>query len=179
MRLFGIIGSCRGKSGLVHRLIGQLHVQGQTVSTLKRVSDDVDLDRPGKDSYLQRQAGAHEIVIANSFRCALLAEFRQPQDEPDVDALISRLKPVDLVLIEGFRLSPYPKIEVIGDNQDRRPHYLDDPTVIAISGPGATVSASLTRKTAAYLDIDDIPSLAAFVLAHAVSPGAIYAEAVA
>jgi molybdopterin-guanine dinucleotide biosynthesis protein B len=179
MRVFGVIGSCRGKAGLLHRLIGHLQAQGMTVSTMKRVSDDVDLDRPGKDTYLQREAGAQEVVLANSFRTAILREHRTPQDEPDVDQLIQRLVPVDLVLIEGFRLSPYPKLEVIAADQDRRPHYLDDPSVIAIAGASGTSPSQAQGTVPIWLDIEDANALAVFVLSHAAIPGAVHVEAVA
>lgn len=85
MRVFSIIGNCRQKALLMQQIIAHLQGLGFAVSTIKRVSDDVDLDRPSKDTYQQRLAGAQEIVIANSFRSAILHEFRQPQDEPDVD----------------------------------------------------------------------------------------------
>jgi molybdopterin-guanine dinucleotide biosynthesis protein B len=178
MRVFGIIGNCRGKAELIHRLIAQLQLQGLSVSTIKRVSDDVDLDRPGKDSYQQRLAGAQEVVMANSFRLAILQEYQLPRDEPDVDTLIDRLTPVDLVLLEGFHLSAYPKLEVINGGQDRRPHYRDDPTVIAVTTVGTGIPET-SHESPICLKNGDIAALAAFVSAHAVPAGQIYAEAVA
>jgi len=131
MRVFGIIGNCRGKNRLVPQVVETLMAQGVSISTIKRVGDEVDLDRPGKESYAHRQAGAHEVMIANAFRCAILSEYTQPT-ELDIDALLARLTPVDLVLIEGFHLSPYPKCEIVLMGQDRRPSYPDDPSILAL-----------------------------------------------
>lgn len=133
MKVFGMIGGCRGKSGLIQGVVRYLTQRGLAVSTIKRVSDDVDLDRPEKDTYRQREAGAQEIIIANSFRWALMHEQTGLFDEPEVEPLIARLAPVDLVLIEGFRLAPFPKLEVVLSGADRRPQYRDDPSVIAIA----------------------------------------------
>lgn len=170
MRVFCITGNCRDKATLVQQLIVHLRDLGPTVSTIKRVSDDVDLDRPGKDTYLQRLAGAHEVIIANSFRSAILEEYAHAQDEPDVEILLSRLKPADIVLLEGFKLCAYPKLEVIGRNQDRRPLYHDDNSVIAITGPSAMRADNSQQCAPRYFDMDDIFSIAIFVLAHAATP---------
>ncbi|HVJ35025.1 MAG TPA: molybdopterin-guanine dinucleotide biosynthesis protein B [Terriglobia bacterium] len=175
MRVFSIIGSCRDKAVLVQQLIAHLQELDFTVSTIKRVSDDVDLDRPGKDTYLQRHAGAREIVIANSFRSAILEEYAQAQDEPDIEMLLSRLKPADVVLLEGFRLCAYPKLEVIGPNQGRRPLYHDDHSVIAIagavSGPSAAKPDEAELRSVRCFDLADISAIALFVLAQAALPG--------
>ncbi|MBK8158870.1 MAG: molybdopterin-guanine dinucleotide biosynthesis protein B [Rhodospirillaceae bacterium] len=131
MRAFGIIGNCRGKNRLVPQLVEALRARGVGVSTLKRVGDEIDLDRPGKESYAHRQAGAGEVMIANAFRYAIMSEYDQPT-EPDIDALLARLSPTDLVLIEGFHLAPYPKCEIVLAGQDRRPSYPDDPSILAL-----------------------------------------------
>lgn len=131
MRVFGIVGNCRGKNRLVPQLVGILNERGYRVSTLKRVGDEVDLDRPGKESYAHRLAGAQEVMIGNAFRWAIMSEYAQPT-EPDIDALLDRLAPVDLVIIEGFHLSPYPKCEIVLSGQDRRPNYHDDPSILAV-----------------------------------------------
>lgn len=141
MRVFGIVGNCRGKKRLVSQMVGTLNGRGFSVSTLKRVGDEVDLDRPGKGSHAQRLAGAQEVLIANAFRWAIMSEHVQPS-EPDIDTLLKRLAPVDLVLIEGFHLSPYPKCEIVLADQDRRPSYPDDPSIMALitdAQPGTTL----------------------------------------
>ena len=80
MRAFGIIGNCRGKNRLVPQLVETLMARGVGVSTLKRVGDEIDLDRPGKESYAHRQAGAREVMIANAFRYAIMSEYTQPTE---------------------------------------------------------------------------------------------------
>lgn len=183
MRVFGIIGNCHDKAVLVQQLIAHLQDLEFTVSTIKRVSDDVDLDRPGKDTYLQRLAGAQEIVIANSFRSAILEEYAQAQDEPDIEALLSRLKPADIVLLEGFRLCAYPKLEVIGADQERRPLYHDDDSVIAVTrvvtGTGAARPEETDQRSVRCFDLADISAISLFVLAQAAPPGAICRETAA
>ena len=180
MRVFSIIGNCRAKAVLVQQLIAQLQELDLTVSTIKRVSDDVDLDRPGKDTYQQRLAGAQEIVIANSFRSAILEEYPQAQEEPDIEALLARLKPADVVLLEGFRLCVYPKLEVVAAGQDRRPLYRDDDSVIAIAG-GAEFQQPMGARHAGLrcFDLGEINSIALFILAQAVAPGLSYRETAA
>jgi molybdopterin-guanine dinucleotide biosynthesis protein MobB len=143
--------------------VEQLAAANVVTSVVKRVSDDVDLDRPGKGSYEQRQAGAREILIANSFRWALMREDAMPS-EPDVDELIARLEPVDLVLLEGFHLSSYPKIELIREKQDRRPNYHDDPSIIGIVCDDNMITELPRFRTSSVRDI------CAFMQAHSVQP---------
>ena len=164
MRAFGIIGNCRGKNRLVPQLVETFMARGVGVSTLKRVGDEVDLDRPGKDSYAQRQAGAREVMIANAFRYAILSEYTQPT-EPDIDTLLARLTPVDLVLIEGFHLTPYPKCEIVLAGQDRRPSYPDDPSILALV-TNVEVEAGLP-----CFGPDMVEQIASFILANACATG--------
>ncbi|WP_374649840.1 molybdopterin-guanine dinucleotide biosynthesis protein B [Dongia sp.] len=164
MRAFGIVGNCRGKNRLVPRIVAELNDKGMRVSTLKRVGDDVDLDRPGKASHALREAGAREVMIANAFRSAIMTEYRSP-DEPEVDALLERMSPVDLVIVEGFHLSPYPKCEIVLDGQDRRPNYPDDPSIVALV-TDTTLATSLPQFAP-----DAVEELAAFIAAAALDTG--------
>lgn len=164
MRVFGVIGNCRGKNRVVPRVVEMLMALGVSVSTLKRVGDEVDLDRPGKESYAHRQAGAQEVMIANAFRYAILSEYGQPS-EPDIDTLLARLTPVDLVLIEGFHLSPYPKCEIVLKGQDRRPNYLEDPSIVAL-----VTDATLDTEKPCF-GLDAVGEIAAFILSNACATG--------
>ncbi len=111
MKLLGITGwSGSGKTTLLTALIPLLAARGLSVSTVKHAHHDFDLDQPGKDSWRHRSAGAREVLIAAGRRWALLHENAGP--EPDLADLLGRLAPVDLVLVEGFKASPHPKIEV-------------------------------------------------------------------
>ncbi len=111
MQLLGITGwSGSGKTTLLTALIPLLTARGLSLSTIKHAHHEFDLDQPGKDSWRHRQAGAREVLIAAGRRWALMHENEGA--EPDLVALVARLAPVDLVLVEGFKASPHPKIEV-------------------------------------------------------------------
>jgi len=161
MRVFGVVGGCAAKAGLVRNLVAELTQRGLRVSTVKHVPDDVDLDRPGSGSWAHRAAGAEEVMLASGARQILMRERRKPVDEPDVDDLLLRMPAVDLVLLEGFRLSPYPKLEAVKRGQDRRLLALDDPSVCAVTGD-APVAAPVP-----FLPFSDLAALADMVLAQA------------
>ena len=97
----------------------ELTGRGLRVSTIKRVSDAVDLERPGSGTWKHRAAGAQEVMIASASRFALMREMPKNTDEPDVGSLLARMAPVDIVLLDGFRRSGFPKMEVVQSGQDR------------------------------------------------------------
>lgn len=112
MKVLGFAGpSGSGKTTLVTALLPLLRARGLSVSTVKHTHHSVDLDQPGKDTFLHREAGAHEVVLASSSRFVIQHEYRNA-DELSLDALLARLDPVDLVVVEGFRPYPQPKILV-------------------------------------------------------------------
>ena len=112
MRVIGVVGwSGAGKTTLIARLIPVLVARGLRVSTVKHAHHGFDMDRPGKDSWLHREAGATEVLVGSATRWALLHELRD-EPEPDLPALLTRLAPVDLVLVEGFKRGPHAKVEV-------------------------------------------------------------------
>ncbi len=164
MRVFGVVGRCAAKAGVVSRLVQAAGAQGLSVSTIKRVNDEVDLDRPGTGSWGHRKAGAREVVLASGTRTAILREAAEPQDEPDFPALLAQMTPVDLVILEGFRRSLYPKLEVVEPGQDRRLLALDDPSVRAV------ICAAPVAAPVPCLALEDTAGLLAFVLAEAVAP---------
>ena len=132
MQLLGITGwSGSGKTTLLTALIPLLAARGRGVSTVKHAHHDFDLDQPGKDSWRHRAAGAHEVMIATSRRWALLHE--NPGEEPDLAELLARLAPVDLVLIEGFKASPHPKIEVHRPSLGKPPIWTGRPDIVAVA----------------------------------------------
>ncbi len=111
MRLLGLIGaSGSGKTHLLTRLLPIFIERGLAVSTIKHAHHGFDLDRPGKDSFEHRKAGAREVLISSARRWALMHEIQGP--EPELAELLGHLSPVDLVLVEGFKASAHPKIEV-------------------------------------------------------------------
>jgi molybdopterin-guanine dinucleotide biosynthesis protein B len=112
MRVIGFSGwSGAGKTTLIVKLIPVLLARGLSVSTLKHAHHAFDVDRPGKDSYLHREAGASEVLIASANRWALMHELRG-EPEPNLAQLLARMSPVDLVLVEGFKRDAHVKIEV-------------------------------------------------------------------
>ena len=136
MQLLGITGwSGSGKTTLLTALIPLLAARGRRVSTVKHAHHDFDLDQPGKDSWRHRAAGAHEVMIATSRRWALLHE--NTDAEPDLAALLARLAPVDLVLVEGFRASPHPKIEVHRPALGKPPIWPGRADIVAVATDGA------------------------------------------
>lgn len=160
MQVIGIVGfKNSGKTTLITRLIPALGELGLTVSTIKHVHHAIDLDQPGKDTYLHREAGAVDVMMVSGKRWALLHERRDDADRPpDLDALLRRLSPVDVVLVEGFKSLPMPRIEI--RNADD-PMLLtrgegDGPIAIISDGPAADDRVPTFRR-------DDIGPIAAFV----------------
>jgi molybdopterin-guanine dinucleotide biosynthesis protein MobB len=112
MRVFGIVGwKNNGKTTLVVRLVEHLIRRSYSVSTIKHAHHDCDVDHPGKDSFRHREAGATEVMLATSRRWMLVHELRDEQ-EPELSELLAKLAPVDVVIVEGFKRHPHPKIEV-------------------------------------------------------------------
>jgi molybdopterin-guanine dinucleotide biosynthesis protein B len=165
MKVFSIVGGCAGKTELVRQLVVELTGRGLRVSTIKRVPDSIDLEKPGSGTWKHRKAGAEEVILASTSRIALLREMPTDAEEPDVEALLARLAPVDVVFLEGFRLTFYPKLELVQPDRDRRMIALDDPLVLAVTAD-RPVEAPVP-----FLPLSDIASVADFVLVHAVAPG--------
>jgi molybdopterin-guanine dinucleotide biosynthesis adapter protein len=162
MRVIGLAGwSGAGKTTLLCRLIPALIARGHTVSTLKHAHHSFDIDHPGKDSWEHRQAGAQEVLVASAARWALMHELRE-EAEPDLPALLTRMRPVDLVLVEGFKRERHPKIEIYRSVNAKPLLHPDDPSIVAIAA-----DATLDRLTIPQLHLDDIEAIADIALAHA------------
>lgn len=164
MKVLGITGwSGAGKTTLIVTLIPRLRALGLTVSTLKHAHHDVDLDRPGKDTFRHREAGACEVILATGRRWALLHELRG-EPEPELPELLSHLRPVDLVLVEGWKTGVYPKLEVwragVGD---RPPRFTDDPTIIAVASEPSLDPARHGRPALPVLPLNDSDQIADFI----------------
>ncbi len=133
MKVFGLAGwSGSGKTTLVVRLLPELIGRGFSVSTIKHTHHSFDIDKPGKDSYEHRLAGASEVMISSSVRWALLRELRG-EPEPDLKALIARMTPVDILLVEGFKAYPHPKLEIYRPALGKPMLCLNDPHVVAVA----------------------------------------------
>ncbi|MHC8510353.1 MAG: molybdopterin-guanine dinucleotide biosynthesis protein B [Rhodospirillales bacterium] len=164
MRIFGLAGwSGSGKTTLVARLLPELTGRGLTVSTLKHTHHNFDIDRPGKDSHNHRLAGAHEVMLASGKRWALMREFRDGAAEPSVQELAARMAPVDLLLVEGFKDHPHPKLEIFRTALGKPALYPDNPTIAAVA---ADVPPGELENTGGRLvfALGDIAGIADFVL---------------
>jgi molybdopterin-guanine dinucleotide biosynthesis protein B len=159
MKTIGIIGySNTGKTTLIEKLIPLFTAQGLSVSAIKHAHHGFDMDRPGKDSYRYRQAGAHQVLIATAERWALLTETPKAATLAE---LLEQLAPCDLVLVEGFRSEgTFPRIEVRRSTNTEPPLYPHDPNVVAIA---ADHRVETDRPV---LDLNDAAKIAAFVVRH-------------
>ncbi|MGB0659718.1 MAG: molybdopterin-guanine dinucleotide biosynthesis protein B [Mangrovicoccus sp.] len=111
MKLYGITGwKNGGKTGLMERLVAEFTGRGLRVSTVKHAHHNYDVDKPGRDSFRHRAAGACEVLLSSGQRWALMHELRDAE-EPPLDQLLAKMTPVDLVLVEGFKRANHPKIE--------------------------------------------------------------------
>ncbi|NUB44747.1 molybdopterin-guanine dinucleotide biosynthesis protein B [Fertoebacter nigrum] len=159
MQVYGIIGwKNAGKTGLMERLVAEITRRGFTVSTVKHVHHDVDLDQPGKDTYRHRAAGAAEVVLASAHRFALMREHRGA--EPDLAEVLARLAPVDLVLVEGYKRDSHRKIEVFRAETGHTLIQPGDPLVRAVA-----TDAALPPLPVPVLDLNDAVAVARFILA--------------
>lgn len=132
MQVIGLAGwSGAGKTTLLTAMLPLLVARGLSVSTVKHTHHRVDLDQPGKDSFRHRQAGAREVMVASSARWALLRELDGP--EPTLEELVARLAPVDLVLVEGFKSSRCPKLEVFRPALGEPPLWPGRDDVVAVA----------------------------------------------
>ncbi|HVC54076.1 MAG TPA: molybdopterin-guanine dinucleotide biosynthesis protein B [Stellaceae bacterium] len=160
MRIFGLAGwSGSGKTTLLTAVIPELVARGLSVSTIKHAHHAFDIDQPGKDSWRHRQAGASEVMVASSRRWALMRELRDAP-EPTLDGLVGRMAPVDLLLIEGFKFHPHPKLEVHRPALGKPVLYPDDPHIVAIACD-APLDAPLP-----LLPLDDPGAVARFIVGH-------------
>ena len=153
MRVIGLAGwSGAGKTTLLVRILPLLSARGLRVSTLKHAHHSFDVDRPGKDSHAHREAGAVEVLVASGRRWALMRELRDAP-EPSLAELLGHMSPVDLVIVEGFKHAPHPKVEVHRAANDKPWLHPDDPAVIGLvtdaAYPGALPCAALDDAEAA------------------------------
>lgn len=160
MKIFGIAGwSGSGKTTLLEKLIPSLVDRGLRVSVIKHAHHGFDIDKPGKDSYRHREAGAAEVMLACGTRWALMHECRA-EPEPTLAELVSRLAPCDLVLVEGFKQEPVPKLEVHRPANGKPPLFAERDDIVAIA------SDQLMAAPIPVLPLNDIDAVTDFIVAH-------------
>ena len=169
MKIFGIAGhSGMGKTTLLERLVPEIASRGLVVSLIKHSHKNVDIDRPGKDSYRLRESGCKEVLLLGNDRWALMHELRGAT-EPPLDYLLDRLQHCDIVLIEGFKHGDFPKLEVWRAALGKPTLWPDWPGIAAIASDGreALPSRPVFVPEITRLNLSDTASIAAFVLSNA------------
>jgi molybdopterin-guanine dinucleotide biosynthesis protein B len=165
MKVFGFTGySGAGKTTLLEALIPRFNATGLRVSLVKHTHHGFDLDRPGKDSYRLREAGCAEVLLVSDERWVLMHEMRGAP-EPTLDEQLQRFSDCDLVLVEGFKRTAIPKLEV------HRPSVGKDliagtgiETIVAIATDEIDRIAPQTHLP--VLDLNDPEAVADFILRH-------------
>jgi molybdopterin-guanine dinucleotide biosynthesis adapter protein len=159
MRVFGIAGhSGMGKTTLLEHLVPELQSRGLVVSVIRHSHKDLDIDRPGKDSYRLRETGCQEVLLMGRRRWVLMHELSEDV-EPPLAQLLDKLQACDLVLIEGFKQGDFPKLEVWRAALDKSPLLPIVPSVIAMATDDPTASLSVP-----VLNLSDITPIADFIV---------------
>jgi len=170
MNVIGIAGwSGAGKTTLLTRVIPRLTSRGLRVSTIKHAHHAFDIDQPGKDSHTHRTAGATEVLISSANRFALMHELRG-EPELALGALLEKLSPVDLVLVEGFKREAHPKLEVHRASVGKPLLASDAPHIVAVASDGPV----MTRVP--VVSLDDIDAIAELLIAKAQPRDAVLAR---
>jgi molybdopterin-guanine dinucleotide biosynthesis protein B len=163
MRIIGLAGwSGSGKTTLLARVIPALIQRGRTVSTVKHAHHGFDVDIPGKDSHTHRSAGASEVFVSSSRRWAHIHELRG-EEEPELKEILARLKPVDLVIVEGFKRHHHPKLEVYRAAVGKPLLHPEDDWIVAVASDAAVPEARVP-----VLLLDDIEKIADVLLIESI-----------
>jgi molybdopterin-guanine dinucleotide biosynthesis adapter protein len=171
MRVIGLAGwSGSGKTTLLTKVIPRIVARGLTASTLKHAHHAFDVDQPGKDSHSHRMAGATEVLVGAASRWALVHELRG-EAEPSLGALLRRLSPVDLVLVEGYKRERHPKLEVHRATIGKPLLHPEDPAIVAIAS-----DAPLPAARVPVVDLDDVDGIVDILLRHAEPLEAVLAQ---
>lgn len=161
MKVLGLAGwSGAGKTTLIEQLLPALIGRGLSISTIKHAHHTFDIDRPGKDSFRHRAAGAREVVVTSEARFALMHEHRGAP-EPTLDQLLAKLEPVDLVLVEGFRGGTHEKIEVYRESLGKPLLAREDRHIVAVAAE--PLPQGITQPC---FPLADIAALTNFIIAR-------------
>ena len=171
MRVIGLAGwSGSGKTTLLTKVIPRIVARGLKASTLKHAHHAFDVDQPGKDSHSHRMAGATEVLVGAASRWALVHELRG-EAEPSLGALLRRLSPVDLVLVEGYKRGRHPKLEVHRAAIGKPLLHPEDSAIVAIAS-----DVPLPAARVPVVDLDDVDGIVDILLRHAEPLEAVLAQ---
>jgi len=160
MKVFGFAGwSGSGKTTLIEKLIPRFVKRGLRVSLIKHAHHTFDVDHPGKDSYRHRHAGATEVLVTSSRRWVLMHELRGAP-EPSLDEHVKHISPCDLLLVEGFKFAPIPKLEVWRAEPGEDLLHPNDPHIVAVA------SDTKVDTKLPLLNLDDDAGIAEFIVQH-------------
>jgi molybdopterin-guanine dinucleotide biosynthesis protein B len=158
MKIFGFAGwSGSGKTTLIEQVIPRFVRAGLKVSLIKHAHHRFDVDHPGKDSYRVREVGCSEVLVTSGQRWALMHEMRG-EAEGTLDEQIARMSPCDLLLIEGYKYYPLPKLEIYRAANGKPLLYPGDEHIVALA-TDTPVQFRLPE-----FDLEDYDAIAAFVL---------------
>ena len=163
-KIIGFAGySGSGKTTLLEKVIPLLTAQGLRIAVIKHAHHDFDIDKPGKDTYRHRQAGASEVMIISGHRWALMHELRE-EKEPSMEELCARFSPCDLILAEGYKCATIPKLEVFREENrsrmDWKNIYPFDPQIVAV------ITDSKDEFPLPRMDINQPADVAAFIMKY-------------
>lgn len=158
-RIFGITGwKNSGKTTLTEKLVAELVRRGWKVSTVKHAHHDFDIDKEGADSFRHRQAGATEVAVVSGRRWALMHELRD-EEEPPLAAVLERMAPADIIIVEGYKREGHRKIEARRrEARNREPLSPSDPNIVAVAADAPQPDEALP-----VFDLDDVRAIADFV----------------
>lgn len=163
MKPFGIAGySGAGKTTLIEALIPLFRARSLSVSLIKHTHHDFDLDRPGKDSWRHRAAGAGEVMLVCDQRWAILHELHGAPEPPFAEQL-QRLSPCDLVLVEGFKYTPIPKLEVHRPANGKPLIWPENDDIVALATDAPALLAG-SSSVFPIFDLNNRPAIADFIL---------------
>lgn len=160
MKVFGFAGySGSGKTTLIEQLIPRLIGKGLRVSVLKHAHHSFDVDKPGKDSYRHREAGAAEVVVTSNQRWVLMHDLRGAP-EPGLHEQLKHFSPCDLILVEGYKRESIPKLEIHRRSIGEPLLHPHDANIVAIA-----TDEPLTAPLP-VLDLNNYDAITAFLIQH-------------
>jgi len=158
MKTFGFAGwSGSGKTTLIEQVIPRFVRAGLKVSLIKHAHHRFDVDHPGKDSFRHREAGCSEVLVTSGQRWALMHEMRG-EPEATLEEQIARMSPCDLMLIEGYKYYPLPKLEVFRAAAGKPLLHPGDQHIVALA-TDTPIQSPLPQ-----FGLEDYDAIAAFVL---------------